>query len=233
MSTNLASLLEYWVGSMERLRIFEKWKVWKGWKGKEEGVVLSWNLKGFWIWTRSKLYTSPIVPSCGPSDSVGWWSIGSGLSLVWEWTLRNFEKCQSWKECKIRKREVSLVWIWKGFEFGRGRVLGWGPMVESNVHQPCFPSRSLDHWGSVLWEVENVKNAKSEKGERERKRELSSVWIWKGFEFGEGRVLGWGPMVGSNVHQPCFPPQVLTGYYGKWVCEKCEKHKVRKELVSK
>ena len=301
MSTNLASLLEYWVGSMERLRIFEKWKVWKGFHGKEEGVVLSWNLKGFWIWTRSKLYTSPIVPSCGPSDSVGWWSTESGLSLLWEWTLRNFEKCQSWKECKIRKREVSSVWIWKGFEFGRGRVLGWGLMVESNVHQPCFPpqsletrvdllwkgslwkiwktqspkrvkgkgrgscpqlefervlnleevdpksfcmggsnvhqpcfpSRSLDHWGSVLWEVGNVKNAKSEKGERERKRELSSVWIWKGFEFGEGRVLGWDPMVGSNVHQPCFPPQVLTGYYGKGVCEKCEKHKVPKELVSK
>ena len=40
-------------------------------------------------------------------------------------------------------------------------------------------------------------------------------------------------MVGSNVHQPCFPPQVLTGYYGKGVCEKFEKHKVPKELVSK
>lgn len=38
---------------------------------------------------------------------------------------------------------------------------------------------------------------------------------------------------GSNVHQPCFPPQVLSGYYGKGVCEKFEKHKVRKELVSK
>ena len=40
-------------------------------------------------------------------------------------------------------------------------------------------------------------------------------------------------MGGSNVHQPCFPPQVLTGYYGKGVCEKFEKHKVRKELVNK
>ena len=40
-------------------------------------------------------------------------------------------------------------------------------------------------------------------------------------------------MVRSNVHQPCFPPQVLTGYYGKGLCEKCEKHKVPKELVSK
>ena len=151
MSTNLASLLKYWVGSMERLRIFEKWKVWKGWKGKEEGVVLSWNLKGFWIWTRSKFYTSPIVPSCGPSDSVGWWSTESGSSLLWEWTLRNFEKCQSWKECKIRKREVSSVWIWKGFEFWRGRVLGWGLMVESNVHQPCFPPQSLETRVDLLW----------------------------------------------------------------------------------
>ena len=35
-----------------------------------------------------------------------------------------------------------------------------------------------------------MKNAKSEKGERERKRKLSSVGICKGFEFGEGRVLG-------------------------------------------
>ena len=40
-------------------------------------------------------------------------------------------------------------------------------------------------------------------------------------------------MGGSNVHQPCFPPQVLTGYYGKGVCAKFEKHKVPKELVSK
>ena len=44
-------------------------------------------------------------------------------------------------------------------------------MGGSNVHQPCFPPRSLDHRGSVLWEVGNVKNAKSEKDERERKRE--------------------------------------------------------------
>ena len=169
MSTNLASLLKYWVGSMERLRIFEKWKVWKGWKGKEEGVVLSWNLKGFWIWTRSKFYTSPIVPSCGPSDSVGWWSTESGSSLLWEWTLRNFEKCQSWKECKIRKREVSSVWIWKGFEFGRGRVLGWGLMVESNVHQPCFPPQSLETrvdllWKGSLWKIWKTQSPQRVKG---------------------------------------------------------------------
>ena len=35
--------------------------------------------------------------------------------------------------------------------------------------------------------VKNLKNTKSEKGERERKRELSSVGICKGFEFGRGR----------------------------------------------
>ena len=40
-------------------------------------------------------------------------------------------------------------------------------------------------------------------------------------------------MVVSNVHQPCFPPQVLSGYYGKGVCAKFENHKVPKELVSK
>ena len=235
MSTNLASLLKYWVGSMERLRIFEKWKVWKGWKGKEEGVVLSWNLKGFWIWTRSKFYTSPIVPSCGPSDSVGWWSIGSGLSLVWEWTLRNFEKCQSWKECKIRKREVSSVWIWKGFEFGRGRVLGWGLMVESNVHQPCFPPQSLETrvdllWKGSLWKIWKTQSPKRVKGKgRGSCPQLEFERVLNLEEVDPKSIC----MGGSNVHQPCFPPQVLTGYYGKGVCEKFEKHKVRKELVNK
>ena len=70
------------------------------------------------------------------------------------------------------------------------------------------------------------KNAKSERG--------------KCPQYGFERVLNLEEvdpksicMGGSNVHQPCFPPQVLTGYYGKGVCEKFEKHKVRKELVSK
>ena len=40
-------------------------------------------------------------------------------------------------------------------------------------------------------------------------------------------------MGGSNVPQPCFPPQVLTGYYGSGLCENFQNHKVRKGLVRK
>ena len=53
-------------------------------------------------------------------------------------------------------------------------------MVESNVHQPCFPPQSLETRGGLTMEMEfvkNLKNTKSEKGERGRKRELSSVGI--------------------------------------------------------
>ena len=230
MSTNLASLLKYWVGSMERLRIFEKWKVWKGFHGKEEGVVLSMNLKGFWIWTRSKLYTSPIVPSCGPSDSVGWWSTESGSSLLWEWTLRNFEKCQSWKECKIRKREVSSVWIWKGFEFWRGRVLGWGLMVESNVLQPCFPPQSLETrvdllWKWSLWKFENHKVRKGWKGKEERvvlSMNLKGFWIWKRSSFG----------VRSYGRVQC-PPTLLPSSSTEWLLWKVSLWKIWKSQSPK
>ena len=76
--------------------------------------------------------------------------------------------------------------------------------------------------------VKNVKNTKSEKGERERKRELSSVWIWKGFEFGRGRpkVILYGrvqcppTLLPITIHGPLRKCTVGGG--------KCEKCKVRK-----
>ena len=76
--------------------------------------------------------------------------------------------------------------------------------------------------------VKNVKNTKSEKGERERKRELSSVGIWKGFEFGRGR-----PKVDLYGRVQCpstLLPITILGPLRKCTVGggKCEKCKVRK-----
>ena len=76
--------------------------------------------------------------------------------------------------------------------------------------------------------VKNLKNTKSEKGERERKRELSSVGIWKGFEFGRGR-----PKVDLYGRVQCpstLLPITILGPLRKCTVGggKCEKCKVRK-----
>ena len=55
----------------------------------------------------------------------------------------------------------------------------------SNGASTLLPSSSTE-W--VVWkDCEFLKNEKCEKGFMERKRELSSVGICKGFEFGRGR----------------------------------------------
>ena len=84
-------------------------------QNEKEGSVLYSDLKGFWILKRSKFYTSPIVPSCGPPtllpSSVHW----SGTSLLWEWTCANFAKSQSVKRVKGKIEGVVLYLYLKGF----------------------------------------------------------------------------------------------------------------------
>ena len=161
MSTNLASLLKYWVGSMERLRIFEKWKVWKGFHGKEEGVVLSWNLKGFWIWTRSSFGVrsngrvqcpSTLLPITihGPLRKC---TVGGGKC----------EKHKVRKGWKGKEEEVKCstnlkgFWIWKRSSFG---VRSYGRV---QCPSTLLPSSGTD-W--LLWEVSLWKMWKTQSPKR-------------------------------------------------------------------
>ena len=160
MSTNLASLLKYWVGSMERLRIFEKWKVWKGFHGKEEGVVLSMDLKGFWIWKRSTqshfVWEGPMsINLASHHDPWTTEEVYCGRSRMW--------KMQSPKRMKGKGRgscpqyEFERVLNLEEVEFW-GEVLWEGPMSTNLA--------SLLRYWVVTMEREFVKNLKNTKSQK-------------------------------------------------------------------
>ena len=181
--TSYSTLL--WTEWLSRLVVHREWvkftmgvdfaKFWKMSKlermqNKKEGSVLSMDLKGFWILKRSSFGWGPMVESnvlqpCFPPQS-----LETRVDLLWKGSLWKIWKTQSPKRVKGKGRgscpQLEFERVLNLEEVDPKSICMGG----SNVHQPCFPSRSLDHWGSVLWEVGNVKNAKSEKGERERKR---------------------------------------------------------------
>ena len=124
-----------------------------------------------------------------------WVKFTMGVDFAKFWKMSKLERMQNKKEGSVLSMDLKGFWILKRSSFG------WGPMVESNVLQPCFPPQSLETrvdllWKWSLWKIWKSQSPKRVKGkgrgscpqyEFERVLNLERVEFW-------GEVLWEGPM---------------------------------------
>ena len=133
-----------------------------------------------------------------------WVKFTMGVDFAKFWKMSKLERMQNKKEGSVLSMDLKGFWILKS------RVLGWGLMVESNVHQPCFPPQSLETRVDLLWKgvcekFEKHKVRKGWKGKEEGvvlSMNLKGFWIWRGSSFGVwsyGRVQCPSTLLPSSV----------------------------------